>query len=205
MGDGPGNQKKIVLPSSGLAEDILKAHAEVAAPAPAPAQAVAQSLDEDIADIYEQEKKEEEEESLHLVGFFLNNEEYALEISQVQEIIRAGECTRVPNAPRHIRGVINLRGRIIPVIDLKVRMDLKETGLTKNTRIMVIETGGRVLGVLVDGVSQVLRLPLKLVEDAPEEVSEADKGFIKGVGKLDGRLVILLDLARTIGREDKAA
>ncbi len=201
MGQDSGGKKKIVLPSSGLAEDILRAHPQESEQAPGP---VIKGLDAYEEPVYEEDKKEDEEESLHLVGFYLNDEEYALDISQVQEIIRAGEWTRVPNAPGHIKGVINLRGRIIPVVDLKARMDLRESGLTKNTRIMVVETGRRVLGLLVDGVSQVLRLPTRVVEAAPEEVSESDNGFVKGVGKLDGRLVILLDLARAVGQEENA-
>ncbi len=133
-----------------------------------------------------------------MVGFYLNDEEYALNISDVREIIRAGRWTRVPNAPAHVKGVINLRGRIIPVVDLKTRMGLGESTPTKNARILVVESGGRTLGLLADGVSQVLRLPAGGVEAAPEEVSSAERGFIRGVGKIGGRLVILLDLARTM-------
>jgi purine-binding chemotaxis protein CheW len=202
MGKEPGaDKKKIVLPSSGLAEDILAGiKTGIAAGQGRPEE----KQEPVFEDKWDEEKKEED--SLHLVGFFLNSEEYALDISQVQEIIRVGGWTRVPNSPRHIKGVINLRGRIIPVIDPKVRMELMESEPTKDARIMVVEAGdGRVLGILVDGVSQVLRLPTRVVEAAPEEVSDSDKGFIKGVGKPEGRLIILLDLSRVVGREVKAS
>lgn len=191
--------KKIELPSSGLAEDIL---GSVSEPAPQAGdwQDVVRQMEEGRA-----EEKEAEEESLHLVGFFLNDEEYALEISQVQEIIRVGGWTRVPNSPGHIKGVINLRGRIIPVVDPKVRMGFTTGEPTKDSRIIVVEAGRKVIGMLVDRVSQVLRLPLRTIEPAPDEVSEADKGFVKGVGKLDGRLIILLDFAKVAGRDTVAA
>lgn len=199
MENRPETGKKITLPSSGLAEDILAAfNAKPEAPAAqdaVPDEISAAGAGEDVWG--EEEKKEEE--SLHLVGFFLGSEEYALDISRVQEIIRVGGWTRVPNAPGHIRGVINLRGRIIPVVDPKAVMDIDETELTKGSRIMVIEAGGRVLGMLVDGVSQVIKLPTRLVEPPPDEIAGKDKGFIRGVGKMDGRLVILLDLDSVAG------
>jgi purine-binding chemotaxis protein CheW len=198
MAEKDGHPEKIVLPSSGLAEDILGNVAGAGAKINDWQEAV--SMMED--DAYEEKKAEEE--SLHLVGFFLQGEEYALDISQVQEIIRVGGWTRVPNAPGHIKGVINLRGRIIPVIDPKVKMGFAASEPTKDSRIMVIELGRKVIGMLVDSVSQVLRLPLRTIEDPPPEVTESDKGFIKGVGKMDGRLIILLDLARLAGREAEA-
>lgn len=191
--------KKIELPSSGLAEDILGSVAE-AAPDVSDWQEVVKRMNEG-----QDEEKKVEEESLHLVGFFLNDEEYALEISQVQEIIRVSGWTRVPNAPGHIKGVINLRGRIIPVVDPKMRMGFTSGEMTKDSRIIVVEAGKKVIGMMVDRVSQVLRLPLRTIETAPDEVTEADKGFVKGVGKLDGRLIILLDLARVVGREERVA
>jgi len=198
-----GGKKKIELPSSGLAEDILgmlqtgKAEDGAKVKSEDAVQAAVQGYNERADDA-------KAGDSLHLVGFFLNKEEYALDISQVQEIIRTGGWTRVPNAPGHIKGVINLRGRIIPVVDPKVRMGLGESGLTKNSRIMVVEAAGRIIGILVDGVSQVLRLPQDVVEPPPDEVTDVDKGFIKGVGKLGGRLIILLDLTRVVGRDTGA-
>jgi len=202
---GAGEEKKkIVLPSSGLAEDVLgQLAADIGRSAGSEAE---RDTESSIEDLYgPDDEDEEEEEKLHLVGFMLAGEEYALDISQVQEIIRVGDWTRVPNAPEHIMGVINLRGRIIPVVDPKVRMGMKTTNRTVSSRIMVVEAGRKVLGLLVDSVSQVLRLPTRLVEDAPEEISDVDRDFIKGVGKLDGRLIILLELGRLVGVKAEAA
>ncbi|MBI5190964.1 MAG: chemotaxis protein CheW [Nitrospirae bacterium] len=208
MDSKPEAGKKITLPSSGLAEDILAAFSGGADGVPGAVPVTEAAVEEETetsspyasGDVWGEEEKKEEE-SFHLVGFFLGGEEYALEISRVQEIIRVGGWTRVPNSPGHIKGVINLRGRIIPVVDPKAVMDIKESGLTKGSRIMVIEAGGRVLGMLVDGVSQVMKLPSRVVEPPPDEVAEKDKGFIKGVGKMEGRLIILLDLDSVVGRQ----
>lgn len=191
---GQNSEKKIELPSSGLAEDILsKVDFSGITGAVTP-----DGLDEDF--YAESADKEEAEETLHLVGFFLNREEYALDISQVQEIIRVTGWTRVPNAPGYIKGVINLRGKIIPVVDPKVRMNSGQGELTKDSRIIVVEAGKKTIGMLVDSVSQVLRIPLSTVESAPDEVAETDQGFVKGVGKMGRRLILLLDLARVLGR-----
>lgn len=196
-----GAGKKIVLPSSGLAEDIL-GRVAMAGVEPAP---VVVELEEDEPVYGEAVQDDESVETLHLVGFLLNSEEYALDISQVQEIIRVNGWTRVPNAPDYIKGVINLRGRIIPVVDPKVRMGAGDGGLTRESRIMVVEVGRKIIGMLVDNVSQVMRLPLSTVEPPPDEVSVADKSFVRGVGKMDGRLILLLELDRLLGKDDKTA
>lgn len=132
------------------------------------------------------------------VTFFLGNEEYGLPISQVQEINRVGEVTRVPNSPEHVRGVMNLRGKIVPVIELKSRLRLGETEVDKQSRIVVVEHGPKVIGLMVDSVSQVLNMSSEHIENAPEEVVKVDENYIKGVGKIDDRMVILLDLGQII-------
>lgn len=193
----PGQTKKIVLPSSGLAEDILAAVAGVSDPAEAQAAAVKAA---------KPSREEATGDSLHLVSFLLNREEYALDISQVQEIIKLSGWTRVPNAPRHVKGVINLRGRIIPVVDAKLKMGLHETPLDgRDARIIIVEAGGRVVGMAVDSVNQVLRLPSDVVEPPPDTVTGADDGYIKGVGKLSGRIIILLNVEKVLGKDEKAA
>ena len=198
MGDlNTGQGKKIELPSSGLAEDILGSLSAVPGP-----EAVNEKTGQTttVSRGWDYEDKDGAAEGseiwLHLVSFYLGPEEYALEISQVREIIRVNRWTRVPNAPAHVKGVINLRGRIIPVFDPKVRMALPDTPLTRNARVMIVESGPKAIGMLVDGVHQVLKLPLSVVEPPPEEVSGADKGYIRGVGKLSERLIILLDFAK---------
>lgn len=141
---------------------------------------------------------------MKFVTFFLNSEEYALPIGEVQEINRVGEITRVPNAPAHVIGVINLRGRIVPVLELKQRLRLGQTKLTKESRIVVVEHGQKVLGLMVDRVSQVLNLSPEEIEDAPEEVVQVDQNYLRGVGKRDDRMIILLDLGRVIGKATTA-
>jgi purine-binding chemotaxis protein CheW len=135
------------------------------------------------------------------VSFFLKNEEYAFPISQVQEIKRVGRITRVPNAPGHVRGVMNLRGRIVPVIELKKRLRLGETAIDKESRIVVVEHGPKVLGLMVDQMAQVLNITSEQIEEPPEEVVQVQESYIRGVGKIDERMIILLDLQQIIGKE----
>ena len=133
----------------------------------------------------------------HLVTFHLAKEEYGVEIGSVQEIIRATDITPVPGAPSHVTGVINLRGKIIPVVDLR-RFRLPASEASDQQRIVVVELGEKRLGMLVDSVSQVIRVPADVVEAIPEEATSGDDNYIKGVGKLDGRLIIILDLNRSL-------
>lgn len=135
---------------------------------------------------------------LQLVVFKLGDEEYGVEIMQVQEIIRVMETTRVPKAPNYIRGVINLRGKVIPVIDLKKRFSLAESEVDDQTRIMVVEVQEYTVGMIVDCVSEVLRLSSDSIEPTPPAFSNLSNDYIRGVGKLEDRLLILLDLDKTL-------
>jgi purine-binding chemotaxis protein CheW len=119
----------------------------------------------------------------------------------VQEIIRASQITRVPRAPDFIKGVINLRGRIIPVVDLKRKLSLGFVEPTRATRIVVVKLKERLIGLLVDGASQVLKVPLSVIEAAPEEVAEIAVSAVRGVAKLEKRLIILIDLLRILAPE----
>jgi len=143
----------------------------------------------------------QDEGLMKYVTFFLEDEEYALPISQVQEIKRVGDITRVPNAPEHVRGVMNLRGRIVPVIELKKRLSLGEAMIDNESRIVVVEQGRKVLGLMVDRVAQVLNMAAGQIEDTPEEVVQIQENYIKGVGKMDERMIILLDLEQIVGKE----
>jgi purine-binding chemotaxis protein CheW len=134
-------------------------------------------------------------EMLQLVGFHVGGEEFALDILRVQEIIRLQELTRVPSSPQCMDGVMNLRGKIIPVITLRARFGLGRVPPDEQTRIVVIETKGTVLGVIVDSVSEVVRLPANSVEPPPR-LGKVDREYVSGVGKLDDRLLILLDVDR---------
>jgi len=134
-------------------------------------------------------------ELLQLVSFHLGAEEYGLDILKVQEIIRVQELTRVPNMPAYIDGVINLRGKVIPVIGLRKRIGLESQAADKKTRIVVVDVRGNILGFIVDSVSEVLRIHSDTVEPPPQMSSSA-RDYISGIGKLDARLLLLLDLDR---------
>ncbi|MBI1911733.1 MAG: chemotaxis protein CheW [Deltaproteobacteria bacterium] len=144
-------------------------------------------------------------EILQLVTFRLGNEEFSLDILKVQEIIRHMDLTRVPRTPEFVDGVINLRGRVIPVLDLRKRFGLKEDEKTNETRIIVVDIDNTTVGLKVDAVSEVLRLPADTVEPPPAIVTGAESDYIKGVGKLDGRLLILLDVAKILTHTEKDA
>ncbi len=149
------------------------------------------------------EEKKDTKETLQLVSFKLGEEEFGVDILQVQEIIRMQNITRVPNAPHFVEGVINLRGKVIPVIDLRKRFDLGDHERDKNTRIVVVKIDDVVVGLIVDEVSEVLRISADTVEPPPPIVAGIESDFIRGVGKLEGRLLILLDLNRILSKEEQ--
>jgi purine-binding chemotaxis protein CheW len=143
-------------------------------------------------------------DELQLVSFNIGSEEFGVDILKVQEIIRTVEITRVPQAPPYVEGVINLRGKVIPIVDLRKRfnLDMKETD--KNTRIVVVDINGTIMGMIVDAVSEVLRLPASTIEAPPEIVTGVNAEYIKGVAKLEDRLLIFLDLSRVIDFHEMA-
>ncbi|MBC7324185.1 MAG: chemotaxis protein CheW [Moorella sp. (in: Bacteria)] len=140
---------------------------------------------------------------IQLVVFQLAGETYGVDINNVQEIIRMQSITQIPRTPAFIEGVINLRGRIIPVIDLHKRFDLPQVEITNNTRIMVAELGQVTVGMIVDSVSEVLRLPAASIEPPPPMISGIDVAYLKGVGKWNERLIILLDLERVLRESEQ--
>lgn len=135
-----------------------------------------------------------EGELLQLVTFVVGAEEFAVPILSVHEINRMMEITRVPQSPEFVEGVINLRGKIIPVVDLRRRFGMEARERGSDDRIVVVEVGGRVIGFTVDRVNEVLRIDAGIVEPAPGMVTGLDSQYVQGVGKLDDRLLILLDL-----------
>lgn len=147
--------------------------------------------------------KEHRDGLLQLVTFSVDGEEFGIEILIVKEIIRFMESTKVPNAPEFVEGVINLRGQIIPVIDMRKRFGLASATRDQHTRIIVVEIQSLRAGFIVDAVSEVLRIPAGTVEPAPPMVAGIDSEFIRGVGKLDDRLLILLDLERLFSDMEK--
>jgi purine-binding chemotaxis protein CheW len=142
-------------------------------------------------------------DSIQVVSFKLGSEEYGVDIGQVQEINRMVAVTHVPRAPQFMEGVINLRGQLIPIIDLRTRFGMERAEHSKNTRIVVTEIGTKRIGMVVDSVSEVLRLPLEQIEEAPDMISGVDTEYIRGVGKLDERLIILLDLGKIVTGAEK--
>jgi len=141
---------------------------------------------------------------LQLVSFKIGNEEFGVDILKVQEINRMMEITTVPNAPEFVDGVVNLRGRIIPVIDLRTRLNMPRNKHDHNTRIVVVELSGKTVGFIVDEVSEVLRIPRNITEPPPDMVAGINAEYITAVGKLEDRLLILLDLEKVLS-EDEAA
>ena len=141
---------------------------------------------------------EHQDSLLQLVSFTVGNEEFGVDILSVQEINRMLNITPVPDMPPYVVGVINLRGKVIPVIDLRERFGMPKKEHDKNTRIVVVELAGKVVGFVVDGVNEVLRIPSSVTEPPPALVSNAEKDYITGVGKLDDRLLILLNLEKVL-------
>ena len=139
---------------------------------------------------------------LQLVTFSTGDEEFGVDILRVQEIIRTMAITKVPKAPEFVEGVINLRGKVIPIIDLRRRFGLQSKAHDKHTRIIVIEINTMIVGFVVDSVSEVLRIPTSTVEPPPPVVAGLESEYISGVGKLEDRLLILLDLDRLLSRAD---
>ena len=134
-----------------------------------------------------------------LVTFSLGSEEFGVDIMKVQEIIRIPPITRVPKAPAYVEGVINLRGNVIPVVNLRKRFGMSPGEETDLSRIVVLQFNGKVFGVRVDGVTEVLRLNSESIEPPPPIALGMDSHFIRGVGKIGERLLILLNLNQLMG------
>jgi purine-binding chemotaxis protein CheW len=141
---------------------------------------------------------------LQFVVFKLGSEEYGVPITQVKEINRLTTTTKVPRSPMFVEGIINLRGQIIPIIDMKLRFDLLQTEYTNDARFIVIQAGNHSFGVEVDSVSEVLRINTNDIEPAPHIVCSIDSKYITGVAKVGQRLLILLDLDKLLSDEEKA-
>ena len=140
----------------------------------------------------------ENDEILQVVSFTLGEEVFGLDILKVQEINRMTAVTRIPNTPECVDGVINLRGRVIPVIDLRCRLGMDRKTHDSSTRIVVIEVEGTVAGFIVDAVQEVLRIPKSLTEAPPSLTGRVRNDMISGVGKVGDRLLILLDLHKVV-------
>jgi len=137
-------------------------------------------------------------ELLELVSFKIGNEEFAVEISNVKEIIKMLLITKVPDSPDFVEGVINLRGSVTPVINLRSRLGIERKKKDEDTRIIVVELNKKTIGFIVDEVCEVFRIPASITEAPPEMVTGCNSDFIQSVGKLEDRLLILIDLSKII-------
>lgn len=135
---------------------------------------------------------------LHIVGFQVGRETYGVPIASLHEIVRVTEITAVPDAPAYIEGVINLRGKIVSVIDLRKRFGEKQIVSNKKNRILVVESNARLTGLIVDAASDVLKIPAQDVEAPPALFQEGGLNCVTGLGKYKGRLIVLLDISKLL-------
>lgn len=142
--------------------------------------------------------------SQQFVAFHLGHEEYAIPISFIQEIMRIPEITRIPGLPGFVRGVINLRGKIIPVISLAERFNIETQTSGDSLRIVVSYVDDKVIGLIVDSVSEVLRLSDETIEPVPPTLARIEVAYLKGVAKLEKRLVILIDMEKLFSGLEKS-
>ena len=140
--------------------------------------------------------------NIQMVVFSIGKELYGVGIDAVHEIVKVPDITEVPDAPAFLEGVINLRGKIVPVVDLRKRMKLDSKEKTKSSRVLITENEGRLVGLLVDAVSEVLKIQPDAVEAPPEMISSIGVQYITGVAKVEGRLIIILDLRKVLSVDD---
>lgn len=138
-----------------------------------------------------------------IVVFQLMEQVYGIDINSVYEIIRMESITKIPRTPHFVEGVINLRGRIIPVIDLGVRFGLGQNERTQASRIIIVEVSGQTVGMIVDSVQEVLRIPVNSIEPPPPVVNGVDAAYLRGIAILEERLIVLLDQNKILMEEEK--
>jgi len=140
-------------------------------------------------------------DTVQVVSFRLGLEEYAIEIQNVKEIILFEGITRVPQMPEYIEGILNLRGLVIPVFDLRRRFALPEISKTEHSRIVVTRLEGRLAGIIVDAVSQVMKLAQASIQPPPETIAHFAGSYLQGVGKIQDRMILLLDIVKVLQEE----
>lgn len=140
-----------------------------------------------------------------LVVFELANEFYGIDIALVESIIKIQSITQLPQAPEYVKGVTNLRGSVLPVIDLRMRFSLEVQEPTRQTRIIIVTMGSIKVGVVVDSVSEVLRVADEVIEPLPPLVSTVNSAFLKGIARLEKRLIILLELGKVLDLKEQLA
>jgi purine-binding chemotaxis protein CheW len=138
-----------------------------------------------------------------VVVFGLRDQVYGINIESVLEIIRMESVTRVPGTPDFIEGVLNLRGKVIPIMDLSKRFGMPPSGTSDSTRVVIVEAGGVTVGIIVDSVSEVLRVPSSAIEPPPAMIAGAGIGALEGIALVDQRLIVLLNLGKILREEEK--
>ncbi|MEI0604739.1 chemotaxis protein CheW [Brachyspira alvinipulli] len=149
------------------------------------------------------ESRAELEDSTNLVTFRLGSGEYAIDIMQAKEIIKMEKITLIPNAPDFVEGVINLRGNIIPIIDLKKRFNLEEIEGDKNTGIIIVKIEDVDMGIIIDSISKVVSISNSDIQPPPPMLSGIGQKYIKGVGKLEDKLLVVLDLEKLFTTDEE--
>ena len=139
-----------------------------------------------------------------IVSFRLAEETFGVEITKVREIILMCEITRVPQTPHYVKGLINLRSTVIPVIDLRALFGLPEAEQSADSRIMVLQVGNKTVGIVVDGVDEVLRISQDQISPPPPTIASLGNEYLNGLVKLEGQLLILLDIDKILGQEEEA-
>jgi purine-binding chemotaxis protein CheW len=211
----PRPATKVTLPPFGLAQEILRQMAKPDRPAPAAEPAPSATVTpatpaayrgrdsllqfaDAVMSVAGEKTAAAVEPEHHLVTFFLDKEEYGVPVLRSREIVRVGDITRIPEAPPHIRGVFNLRGRILPIVDLRTRLGLTPAVLTPKSRIILVDAHGRQLSLLVDAVARMARVRASAVKPPPADVLSAYTDYVTGVAQLGERLIILLDLDKVL-------
>jgi purine-binding chemotaxis protein CheW len=138
------------------------------------------------------------EDKIQLVSFIIGIEEFGIDILHVQEIIKLIHITRVPNAEEYIAGVINLRGKVIPVMNMRKRLEMEEKEYDSDMRIIVVEVNKIVMGFIVDNVNEVIRIDRNTLEETPKSYNSRVFDFVNNIAKLSDRLIILIDLEKLI-------
>ena len=138
-----------------------------------------------------------------LVVFCLSSDDYGVDIGSVREIIRLQNITRVPKTPHFVVGLTNIRGRVVPVADLRKRFGLPAVQNLKNNRIVIVDIEGQDIGVIVDAVTEVLRVPSDCVEPPSSIITTVDSEYITGIAKLPSRLIVLLDLVKVLSAKER--
>ncbi|MFY0542768.1 chemotaxis protein CheW [Brevibacillus sp. H7] len=137
-----------------------------------------------------------------VIVFRLKDEEYGVEVNQVKSIEKLEHITRVPRTPRFVKGVINLRGVVTPIIDLRNRFGLEETAYTESTRVIIVAVGELEVGLIVDAANDVIDIPVSSIEPPPEVVGGVEAAYLRGVAKLEKRLLILLNLDKVLNTDE---